>query len=227
LAFVFTSFRGTFPELRLETEVLAAEGPWVVARFAASGTQQSELFGVPGGAVRQASGVCCCAVNDQGITGVWVYADAGQLIRQFGLQPARAASAGPATFEPSESWGDRVAASTRDIWLAGLGALVGAGEQGERLFHALVEQGRKLESSGREGAPAAAAAETPESNAPGISERARRVAATGQEYIRDLASTLRARLDVPTRDEFDELRRKVDQLLAQVPPAAPTSTSAH
>jgi hypothetical protein len=47
-------------------------------------------------------------------------------------------------------------------------------------------------------------------------ERARSVVSSGQEYIRDLASDLKTRLDAPTRVEFEELTRKVDRLAALI-----------
>jgi poly(hydroxyalkanoate) granule-associated protein len=215
--FVLGSLRAAFPDLQVEKDVLTAEGPWVVVRFTAKGTQQTPLFGLRPGDTREASGVCCFSVGEQGITDVWLYADAGQLLQQFDLRPAQSVAAGAESTE-QESWPERVAENARDIWLAGLGALSAAGEHGERLFHALIDQGRKLESSVRQGA---AAAETVEGKGPGITERARQVASTGQEYIRDVATNIRGRLDLPTRDEFEELRRKVDELMARVESITP------
>jgi poly(hydroxyalkanoate) granule-associated protein len=154
-------------------------------------------------------------VGDQGISDIWLYLDAGQLVQQFGLRATEAE--GAETPGLAESWRDRIGGSARDIWLAGLGALVAAGEQGERLFHTLVDQGRRLEESWRPGPTPAA--ETVEARPEGVTERARRIASTGQEYIRDVATSIRGHLDLPTRQELDELRRKIDELTARVEPS--------
>jgi poly(hydroxyalkanoate) granule-associated protein len=223
VSFVLGSLRTAFPDLQVESEVLAAEGSRVAVRITAKGTQQIPVFGLRPGEVRQAAGMGCFCVGDAGITDVWLYVDAGQLVQQLGLQPARSASDGGENGEPQESWRDRVAGSTRDVWLAGLGALVAAGEQGERLFHMLVDQGRKLETSGR--AAASDGSEKGEAAAASLTERAREAASTGQEYLRDAAVAIRRRLDWPAREEFEELRRKVDQLLTRTEPTPPPPTS--
>jgi poly(hydroxyalkanoate) granule-associated protein len=221
VTFVLNSVRAAFPDLRLDTETLAADGPWVVVRFTASGTQQTEFFGLAGGSVREAHGVCCARVGDAGITELSLYLDAGHFVGQFGLRPASLPPAGMG-IEPSESWRDRITGSARDIWLAGLGVLVTAGEQGERVFHTLVEQGRKLESSAAQPSPAPAPppAAAAEATTPNVAELARRAASTGQQYVRGMAATLRERLDVPTREEFEELRTKVVQLSARTESSA-------
>jgi poly(hydroxyalkanoate) granule-associated protein len=223
VGFVLGLLKNAFPELRLTSEVLAENGPLAVVRFEANGTQRAELFGLPPGETREVSGICCFSVGAEGIDTMWVYVDPGKLMAQFGLQVGQAAPAGAATPQGAESWRDRMAGSAREIWLAGLGALVAAGEQGERLFSGLIEQGRKLEAASRESAPQS---EPAEAATAGITERAKRVASTGQEYFRDFATNLRGRIDLPSRDEFEALRRKVDELLARVgPAAAPAETT--
>jgi poly(hydroxyalkanoate) granule-associated protein len=221
VTFVLNSVRAAFPDLRLDTETVAADGPWVVVRFTASGTQQAEFFGLAGGSVREAHGVCCARVGDAGITELSLYLDAGHFVGQFGLRPASLPPAGMG-IEPSESWRDRIAGSARDIWLAGLGVLVTAGGQGERMFHTLVEQGRKLESSTAQPstAPAPPPAPAADATTPSVAQLARRAASTGQEYARGMAATLRERFDLPTREEFEELRTKVAQLSAQTESSA-------
>jgi poly(hydroxyalkanoate) granule-associated protein len=225
ITFILNTVRAAFPDLRLDTETLAADGPWVVVRFKASGTQQTEFFGLAGGSVREAHGVCCARVGDAGITELSVYLDAGHLVKQFGWRPASLPPAGNGS-EPFESWRDRIAGSARDIWLAGLGVLVTAGEQGERAFHTLVEQGRKLESSAAQPpAPATPPAAAADATTPSVAELARRATSTGQDYVRGMAATLRGRLDLPTREEFEELRTKVAQLSAKTESSASAPTT--
>jgi poly(hydroxyalkanoate) granule-associated protein len=210
--FVLTSLREVFPDLQLQTEVLADTEPWVVVRFTATGTQRIPLLGLEVGETRVIGGVVCFSVGAEGIAEILPYVDAGQLMTL--LSAGKKAPAGAVEGEAAGSWFDRLTGNTRDIWLAGLGALATVGDRGERFFHALVEHGRVLESAGRSGL--STTKETLESGSQTLKEQARRVASTGEEYLRDVTASIRGRLDLPTREEFDELRRKVDELAAQI-----------
>jgi poly(hydroxyalkanoate) granule-associated protein len=210
--FVLAALREAFPDLQLQTEVLADTEPWVVVRITATGTQRIPLFGLDAGETRVIGGVACFSVDAEGITEILPYVDAGQLMK---LLPAvKMAPVDTVEGESAGSWFDRLTGNTRDIWLAGLGALAAVGDRGERFFHALVEHGRVLESASRSGV--STTKETLESGSQTLKEQARRVASTGEEYLREVTSSIRGRLDLPTREEFDELRRKVDQLAAQI-----------
>jgi poly(hydroxyalkanoate) granule-associated protein len=223
---VFNLLRSAFPDLRLETENLACEGAWVTVRFRATGTQHVPLFGLRSGEARDIAGVACLCVGDTGITQVWLYADAAQLVTQFDLRPARAMAEGIASSDPSESWLERITGGAREIWLAGIGALGATGEQGERLFHALVEQGRTLESSSRERLSETAA--MIDSNIRVLADRARHIASSGEGYVRDMAADAHGRLSSPTREEFQALNEKVDRLLARLDAApGPASDTAN
>jgi poly(hydroxyalkanoate) granule-associated protein len=200
--------------LRVETDTLAAEGPWVIVRFTARGTQQIPLFGLRAGELRALAGVACFSVGDAGIEHVWLYVDAAQLAGTVGLRSTPPEPAGTESEDRSGSWIGWFGSGARDIWLAGVGAINAAGEQGERLFHALAEQGRVTEPGDREGT--SRDVQTTDARTRAFADKARTVVGSGQEYIRGTASAIRERLDLPTRAEFDELARKVEGLTALV-----------
>jgi poly(hydroxyalkanoate) granule-associated protein len=227
--FVLASLKAAFPDLKLETEVLAAEGPWVIARFTVRGTQQIALFGLPAGQVREISGVGCFSMDDGAIAGLRVYVDGGQLATQLGVTPASVGAAAAESSVPSGSWVDQFRGGAREIWLAGMGALGAASEHGERLFHELVERGRHLEGSGHtRTSDTVDTADTVDAKTRALGERARTAVSTGQEYIRDVASDLRSRLDLPTRAELDAVNRRIDQLTTRVDAlAAPALIADH
>jgi predicted ester cyclase len=178
--FVLRSLGSVFRDLRFDTEILASEGTRVIVRLTASGTQQTALAGLSAGQAREIAGVGAFTLGEHGISDVRVYVDGHQLVTQLESGRTAAAAASSASAEGLESWVDRLTGAAREVWLAGLGALAGAGGQGERV---------------------------------------RSIASSGQEYIRDVAATVRDRLDVPTRAEFDELKKRIEQLEARLEPA--------
>jgi poly(hydroxyalkanoate) granule-associated protein len=103
------------------------------------------------------------------------------------------------------------------IWLAGLGALAVAEEEGTKLFKQLVDRGRDFETRGRDQVDKA-------------KEKAKAKAESAWEGFGDkLDETVTSalhRLGVPTRDEIhhltkrvEELNHKVEQLRPRVTPA--------
>jgi poly(hydroxyalkanoate) granule-associated protein len=119
--------------------------------------------------------------------------------------------------------------SVHRIWLAGLGALAAAEEEGSKLFSKLVDRGRDVESKGKvevdkvsdkvrtEVDKAKAKAESTFEN-------------WGEKFDEKLTSALH-RLGVPTRDEIhnltqrvEELNSKVEHLKPKTPPAPPIIT---
>jgi poly(hydroxyalkanoate) granule-associated protein len=225
VSFVVTSVRAAFPDLHLDSGILACDGASAIVRFTATGTQQTPLFGLPVGEARDITGVACLSVSDRGITDLSLYVDGGRLVEYLDRRSAPSASVDTAGHVQAGSWVDRLAVGAREIWLAGVGALGAAGAESERLFHELVEHGRAVESSGRE--READTAETMELRRRTLAERARRIAASGGEYVRDVASGVQARLAAPTREEFDELSRKVDRLLARFEPPTGSADTDH
>ncbi len=113
--------------------------------------------------------------------------------------------------------------SVHRIWLAGLGALAAAEEEGGKIFSRLVERGRDVESKGKvEVDKVKADAERFKAKAEGAFET------WGDKIDEKLTATLR-RLGVPTREEIrnltqkvEELNAKIEQLKPRVTPAGPT-----
>jgi len=118
--------------------------------------------------------------------------------------------------------------SVHRIWLAGLGALAAAEEEGGKIFTRLVDRGRDVESRGKvEVDKVKAEVDRMKTRAEGAFET------WGDKFDEKLTSTLN-RLGVPTRDEIrnltqkvEELNAKIEQLKPRVTPAAATHDVAH
>ena len=114
----------------------------------------------------------------------------------------------------AEQMAEKVKESANQIWLAGLGAYSKAEQEGSKLFDALVQDGEKLEAKTRAlvDKPLHVAKETVET------VRAR---ATGSWEKVERAFDLRVsralhRLNIPTRNDVDELHDRVEELAEAV-----------
>ncbi|HEX9941003.1 MAG TPA: phasin family protein [Thermoanaerobaculia bacterium] len=116
---------------------------------------------------------------------------------------------------------DEIKESVHRIWLAGLGALAAAEEEGSKLFSRLVDRGRDVEAKGKvEVDKVKSEVEKMKTKAESTFE------SWGEKFDEKLTSALH-RLGVPTRDEIrnltqrvEELNSKVEQLKPRVTPAA-------
>jgi len=104
--------------------------------------------------------------------------------------------------------------NAQHIWLAGLGALATAGEEGNRVFEELVEKGSKLEQTGRARlekvlSKAQGRAKSLRGNAEGALDR---VAAPIDAGV----ATALNKLGIPTRKEILALTRRVEELTRTV-----------
>lgn len=124
---------------------------------------------------------------------------------------------------------DEIKESAGNIWLAGLGALRVAEQEGSRLFNTLVEEGQKFsERSGEEADKAKARArEAGEKARSGVEEGWSRIE---QGVDRAVTETLGA-MGVPTRSEVEALSRRIEELTVAVErlrarPAPASSTEA-
>lgn len=104
--------------------------------------------------------------------------------------------------------------SVNKIWLAGLGALAAAEEEGSKLFKNLVEKGEKWESKGR------TTIHEVGSDVKEKVEEAREKATHTWDQVGDrfddaLASALK-RFGVPSREEIATLTKRVEELTALV-----------
>jgi len=107
----------------------------------------------------------------------------------------------------AEAFADSLRGSARQIWLAGLGALARAQQEGGKLFETLVREGASLQ---REFKPDA------QERMARARERMADVSAKASDRIERMFDERVAkaleRLDVPLAGELDALRTRVDEL---------------
>jgi poly(hydroxyalkanoate) granule-associated protein len=115
---------------------------------------------------------------------------------------------------------DEIKDSVHRIWLAGLGALAAAEEEGSKLFSRLVERGRDVEVRGKvEVDKVKEGVEKVKAKAESTFEN------WGEKFDERLTATLH-RLGVPTRDEIRNLTQRVEELNAKVEQLKPRVTPA-
>lgn len=113
--------------------------------------------------------------------------------------------------------GDGVLGSAHEVWLAGLGALALAEEEGRGLFGQLVDRGKRLEERGRD------QVERARDEVGRARERVvRRVDGLSEVLDRRVAEAMH-RVGIPTREEIAALTRRIEELSARIggAPAAP------
>ncbi|HVS13609.1 MAG TPA: phasin family protein [Thermoanaerobaculia bacterium] len=98
---------------------------------------------------------------------------------------------------------EELRASAHKIWLAGLGAMASAEEEGSRFFKKLVERGERFESRGKEAFDEAK--ERAEQRFERVTEK------VGSSFEEQMSRTLE-RLGVPSRHEVESLGKKIDAL---------------
>lgn len=93
--------------------------------------------------------------------------------------------------------------SAGKIWLAGLGAMALAEEEGSKFFRKLVERGEEFQDKGRE-------------RLDEVRERAeKRWEEIGDNFDKKVAEAME-RLGVPTKDEVKELNERLEKLNAKL-----------
>ena len=108
---------------------------------------------------------------------------------------------------------DELAESAHRIWLAGLGALAAAEQEGAKVFNRLVDRGKEVESRGKQQFQ----------EARGRAESA--WSGMGDKVDEKVNAALH-RLGVPTREEIQELTRRVEELNAKIEQLRPRVTPA-
>jgi poly(hydroxyalkanoate) granule-associated protein len=120
---------------------------------------------------------------------------------------------------------DELMESAHRIWLAGLGALAAAEEEGSKMFSRLVERGKDVEARGKDAA--ADVKEAAKSKVDSVKSQAENAWSGLGDKLDDTLSSALHRLGVPTRDEIRNLTQKIDELNSKVeqlkPKAAGTS----
>ena len=119
---------------------------------------------------------------------------------------------------------DDLKESAYRVWLAGLGALAAAGEEGAKAFTRLVDRGRELEDRSKDDIKTQAdKAREQFDKAKGKAE--------GQwdewsEKLDDVLTRSLHRLGVPTRDEIQTLTRRVEELTSKIEGIKPRGSAA-
>ena len=112
---------------------------------------------------------------------------------------------------------DELKDSAHRIWLAGLGALASAGEEGTKMFERLVDRGREYESRGRDEA---------RKQYDGVKASADDILKTWSDKLDESVTKALNRMGVPSRDEIHNLTRRVEELNAKVETLKPRVTPA-
>jgi poly(hydroxyalkanoate) granule-associated protein len=109
---------------------------------------------------------------------------------------------------------ESLGSSAHKIWLAGLGALRVAEEEGSKLFKTLVAKGEELEERGKErlGEVRHKVEESAHRAKEGATGAWDRVGSTLDQQV----SEVLRRMGVPTRDEIGALSRRVEELTRAV-----------
>ena len=118
----------------------------------------------------------------------------------------------------SRTFQDELKESAHKIWLAGLGALSTAEEEGSKLFKGLVERGEQYENRGRERWEEVRddVKEKVDEATGKAKKEADQVREKVEERVEEAVSGALKRAGVPTRDEIATLTKRVDELIATV-----------
>jgi poly(hydroxyalkanoate) granule-associated protein len=114
--------------------------------------------------------------------------------------------------------------SAHRIWLAGLGALAAAGEEGAKAFNRLVDRGREFETKGKDEVKAQADKAREQ-----FDKTKGKAEGQWEEWSEKLDEALTRslhRIGVPTRDEIRTLTQRVEELTAKVEALKPRGTAA-
>lgn len=132
--------------------------------------------------------------------------------------------------EPDETTGqekklqDELKDSAHRIWLAGLGALAAAEQEGVKVFNRLVDRGRDVETRGKGDFQ-----ETVDRAKTHLDQAKTRAESTVEGWggkIDEAVTSALHRMGVPTRDEIRTLTQKVEELTAKVEHLRPRTTPA-
>lgn len=102
--------------------------------------------------------------------------------------------------------------SVHKIWLAGLGALSAAEEEGSKIFNTLVEKGEAFEKRGKK------VLDQAKDRVVSARERAEQRWHKVGDEIDDRVNATIERLGVPSRDEIQKLTKRVEELNKKIEP---------
>src|ERR1700704_4211658 len=128
------------------------------------------------------------------------------------------------TADDEKNTQDDLKDSVHRIWLAGLGALAAAEEEGSKLFSKLVDRGRDVESKGK-----VEVDKVNEKVRTGVDKAKAKAESAfenwGEKFDEKLTSALH-RLGVPTLDEIHNLTQRVEELNSKVEHLKPKTATA-
>jgi poly(hydroxyalkanoate) granule-associated protein len=119
--------------------------------------------------------------------------------------------------ETTKNLQDELRESAHRIWLAGLGALAAAGEEGTKVFDRLVDRGRDYETRGRDEA---------RKQYEGARSTADELWGTWSGKLDEAVTNALHRMGVPSREEIRNLTQRVEELNAKVEMLKPRVTPA-
>ena len=128
------------------------------------------------------------------------------------------ADLGGKSFEQAKDISQAVRDSSRQIWLAGLGAFSRAQEEGAKVFETLVKQGEAVESKTRRAAADTATAARGAART-SFAEVQKNVGGTWdklEQVFEDRVARALSKLGVSTRDDAKRLEERVDALALAV-----------
>jgi poly(hydroxyalkanoate) granule-associated protein len=110
----------------------------------------------------------------------------------------------------AQEFQDEMKDSAHKIWLAGLGAMAVAEEEGSKLFRTLVEKGEGIEDRGKD------QVEKAKDTVGGVKTVAESYWETFSRTIDEQVTAIIHRIGVPTKDEIETLTKKVEDLTRSV-----------
>ena len=114
--------------------------------------------------------------------------------------------------------------SASKIWLAGLGALATAEEEGEKLFKTLVERGEAFESRGKK--QVKSVKEKLGDRVDQARDKAGMTWTKFEEMVDDKVAATLQKIGVPARDEIQRLTKRVEELTKKVDQIKPVTPKA-
>ena len=103
-----------------------------------------------------------------------------------------------------------VGESAQKIWLAGLGALAVAGEEGGKLFRTLVERGEAFQKQDH------ATVESVKRGVDSAKEKAEELWEKLEVGFNQRIANVLGKMGVPTKDEINQLTQRVDALMEAI-----------
>ena len=110
----------------------------------------------------------------------------------------------------NKEFGNDIMESAHKVWLAGLGAVAMAEEEGGKFFSSLMDKGQKLEGKSRE------QVEKAKGTVSGMKTVAESYWDTFGRTVDDQMTAVIHRIGVPTKDEIEALTKKVEDLTVAV-----------